>query len=943
LIFLLNPMTSLRTFFRLLAGALLLSGGAALPAQAQHAAMLQQIVHPAVPSVGNIRTATDAAGNTYYVGCWSRSVSIDGTVLTAAPTDLSVNLYVAKIAPTGRLQWVQNIHSDSTDIPYAIAVDPTGTAVYVSGTNNKNLRLGTTHTLDSAGTFMARMNTATGAVDWARMVGTRDFSVPSLAKEVLVYTLVATNAGVYFSGIARNTDSLGAVTLLNARLAPVGFVARCLPATGRITAAWNCAASTFLPTQLNMGALAVQDNGEVVVVGGLNGSAQLGADGTPTLLTSAASTPANSLDGFIAHITLSATGGSTQWVLPHVAAPSALQIDAQHNVYMGGRADGTAAIGPFPLPPTGLFFACLNPLGVPQWLRPVAATFPQVMSMATGPDGRMYAVGTFSDPEIQFGPHSVQNGLNQNLASFVTCFDPNGIFQWARGTDRPDFGANLVQSIGVDAESRVFVGGFAGYADSYDGLPFGAVTSYLVRFDPGARISGQVYLDQNANGVRDAGEPPFPRHVTIIDPQNPALIGIASPSNGRFVIYADTGQYTVKVAQAPLHYTLGQAATGYTGHLTQYGQADTARVFGLKPIPGATDLRVTVTSYTPARVGRATYYQARVENVGAMPVSAANLVLTYESQYVGASPTPTTHVGQELTWALPTIAPFQVLNFTIATNLPINIPIGNPITTLAALTNVPADLVLRDNRDTLRQIVVGSADPNDIQVNYSRLTPQQVANGTTLDYTIRFQNIGTDTAFAVMIQDSLPASLLRLGTVEMVAQSHNCQWRLDGQGHMSLSFPGIKLPHRNVNAVGSMGFVRFRVVPLPTLAPGDLIPNQAHITFDYNAPISTNEVTTLVQNPNGLVAEPGAAASWSLYPNPATTEDVTLTANVLTAGRVQVLVTDALGRPVQQETATVTAGPWSHAVSAQGLAPGLYLVRLTLPGGGSTSRKLVVR
>ncbi len=940
-------MTSLRTFYRLFAALLVLSGGAALPAQAQHAAMLQQIIHPAVPSVGNIRTATDAAGNTYYVGCWSGSVSIDGTVLTAAPTDLSTNLYVAKIAPTGRLQWVQNVHSDGIDIPYAIAVDPTGAAVYVSGTNNQNLRLGATHTLDSAGTFMAKMSTATGAVDWARLVGTRDFSAPSLAKEVLVYSIVANSTGVYFSGIARNTDSLDAVTLLPGRLAPVGFVARCLPATGRITAAWNCAASSFLPTQLNMGALAVQANGEVVVAAGLNGSAQLGADGTPPVLTSRASTPANTLDGFIAHVTLTATGGSTQWVLPHVAPPSTLQIDAQNNVYMGGRADGTPAIGPFPLPPTGVFFACLNPLGVPQWLRPVAGAFPQVMGLTTGPDGRMYATGTFSDPEIQFGSYTVQNGLNQSLASFVTCFDTNGTFQWARGADRPDFGTNLAQSIGVDADNRVYVGGFASYTDSYDGLPFGPISAYLVRFDPGARITGRVYLDQNANGVRDAGEPPFPRHVLLGDPLNSAILGTSSPSTGRFTIYADTGRYTVQVAQPPLHYTLGQGAAGYTGLLTQYGQADTARVFGLKPIPGAADLRVTVTSYTPARVGRATYYQARVENVGAMPVSGANLVLTYDtvgqSQYVGASPTPTTHVGQQLTWALPTVAPFQVLNFSMAVNLPINIPLGTPITTLAALTNVPADLVPLNNRDTLRQVVVGSADPNDIQVNYSRLTPQQVANGTTLDYTIRFENIGTDTAFAVMIQDSLPASLLRLGTVEMVAQSHNCQWRLDGQGHMSLSFPGIKLPHRNVNAVGSMGFVRFRVTPSPALNPGDLIPNQAHITFDFNAPISTNEVTTLVQTVNGLVAEPNAPAAWSLYPNPATTTGATLTADVPTAGRIQILLTDALGRPVRQETTTAPAGSWSHAVAVQGLAPGLYVVRLTLPDGGSTSRKLVVR
>ena len=166
-----------------------------------------------------------------------------------------------------------------------------------------------------------------------------------------------------------------------------------------------------------------------------------------------------------------------------------------------------------------------------------------------------------------------------------------------------------------------------------------------------------------------------------------------------------------------------------------------------------------------------------------------------------------------------------------------------------------------------------------------------------------------------------------------------------GPGLLTFSFPGIKLPHRAMDAVRSQGFVRFRITPRVTLAPGTLIPNRAHIVFDFNAAITTNDATTLVQRLTGLPAEETRGANTlRLYPNPADrTDRVTLSAEVPAAGSVQVLIADALGRAVRHETLTAPAGAWQHPVSVAGLAPGLYAVRLTLPGGGAVSRRLVVR
>jgi hypothetical protein len=74
-----------------------------------------------------------------------------------------------------------------------------------------------------------------------------------------------------------------------------------------------------------------------------------------------------------------------------------------------------------------------------------------------------------------------------------------------------------------------------------------------------------------------------------------------------------------------------------------------------------------------------------------------------------------------------------------------------------------------------------------------------------------------------------------------------------------------------------------------------------------------------------------------LYPNPADRTDlVTLTTS---AGPATVAVFDALGRTV---SAAHLAPDTSH-FDVRGLAPGLYVVRLTRADGTATSRRLVVR
>ena len=109
--------------------------------------------------------------------------------------------------------------------------------------------------------------------------------------------------------------------------------------------------------------------------------------------------------------------------------------------------------------------------------------------------------------------------------------------------------------------------------------------------------------------------------------------------------------------------------------------------------------------------------------------------------------------------------------------------------------------------------ITGSYDPNDKQAVPVGLTDAHyVLAGTSIDYTIRFQNTGTDTAFKVVLVDTLDSSL-DISTFMQGASSHPYSLKVSGKGNpiLTFTFNNILLPDSNVNVLASNGFVSFRI------------------------------------------------------------------------------------------------------------------------------------
>ncbi len=218
---------------------------------------------------------------------------------------------------------------------------------------------------------------------------------------------------------------------------------------------------------------------------------------------------------------------------------------------------------------------------------------------------------------------------------------------------------------------------------------------------------------------------------------------------------------------------------------------------------------------------------------------------------------------------------------------------------------------------------IGAYDPNDKQgFPLGTGSEHNIRPGQTIDYLVRFQNTGTDTAFTVVIRDTLSAFLDPL-SIRPGASSHAYTWSLSGQGVINFTFNNIMLPDSNVNEPASNGFVQFSITPYLDVPLGSVIENDAAIYFDFNEPIITNTTWHTIQKSpltSALWSEPQKTApSLLVWPNPFN-ERISVRLNQKTSGSLLLKIYDSRGTLVAQKA---TNGP-EIELNARQLPAGLY-------------------
>jgi uncharacterized repeat protein (TIGR01451 family) len=223
--------------------------------------------------------------------------------------------------------------------------------------------------------------------------------------------------------------------------------------------------------------------------------------------------------------------------------------------------------------------------------------------------------------------------------------------------------------------------------------------------------------------------------------------------------------------------------------------------------------------------------------------------------YVGADPAPISVVGNVITWSA-YMSGWMERSFTVDLQVPPDVGlIGTDLITSSTVTTTSTDGNLANNSAVDSRTVTGSYDPNDKLARTSSGDDSSWNMGTDewIDYTIRFQNTGTDTAFTVIITDTLP-NTLDPASVQTTGASHPYSWEVAGQGVLKFRLLNILLPDSNVNEAASHGFVSFRIKAREPLVPGTTIENIANIYFDFNPPVITEPSILTVVTPGVAIS-----------------------------------------------------------------------------------------
>jgi len=348
-------------------------------------------------------------------------------------------------------------------------------------------------------------------------------------------------------------------------------------------------------------------------------------------------------------------------------------------------------------------------------------------------------------------------------------------------------------------------------------------------------MTGTAFYDNNSNGFKDIGEPVKKNLRT--DLSNGSFT--FTNNNGYYEIGADSiGSYNITVVP-PLYFNANPALHSYN-----FISNDTLVIgnFALQANTVMENLQLTVNAFTrAARPGFPFAYMISYENTGTTTVSP-NIIFNYDNTrlvYDSSSNAAVTDNGSSLSLSVSNFVPGQQDNFIAYFKVKPTAAIGDTL-------NVTAVLSANSNYSTSSIVTIrGAFDPNDKQAT-PQLSPSQVASGKYIDYTIRFQNTGNDTAFNIVITDTLNDDL-QPATLQMITSSHNCKATVK-DNIVFFEFLNILLPDSNVNELKSHGFVSFRIKPQPTVAVNTTIPNKAAIYFDYNAPVITNTAGTLIKD-----------------------------------------------------------------------------------------------
>ncbi len=444
------------------------------------------------------------------------------------------------------------------------------------------------------------------------------------------------------------------------------------------------------------------------------------------------------------------------------------------------------------------------------------------------------------------------------------------------------------------------------------------------------KATGTVFFDANSNMVFDSTETPiilqkikFPGQNNWVWTNSLGYYELPTNGIGIFNIQCDT-----TLLNNP---DFSIVPFTQSANFTALYQVDSLNDFAVQPVGVKNDLKIEIRKMN-GLANNLGGYQIFYQNTG-------NTILNPSITFYGDSTltfnycliSPTLISQDSIHWMLPSIGPFAMKAFSVYFNVPGNWFATGSYSANAVIYPLVGDFNPLDNFDsTIMNSSPGYPyDPNSIEVDQDTLTIAELSNSPFLEYTINFQNVGTDTATNVRIEN-LISSNLDLQTLEILGTSHTMDIHyisINNPRLLKFQFDNIFLPDSNIDEPASHGFITYIIKPISTLIAGDSIPNTADIYFDFNAPITTNTALTRIISPTALSDSPENDDSFFVYPNPAT-EILNISEIAKSEKPILIEIFNIYGQMVKSIYSQTSSGNGEIKIDVDDLPAGIYLIKL---------------
>jgi|GEM_PF-1145039 len=456
------------------------------------------------------------------------------------------------------------------------------------------------------------------------------------------------------------------------------------------------------------------------------------------------------------------------------------------------------------------------------------------------------------------------------------------------------------------------------------------------------RIEGNYWNDDiNFDCIFDSTTKPLANRIIVLQQGGTVVDMTFTDSTGFYSFVADTGTYDLVLGTQVSDSLICPTNNVITVAAPFQGLVYEENFYAV--YNEINDLSVYIIT-NPVRPGFTTNYFVRYCNDGTDPASGT-VELVHDplmTNFTSVVNPPASYdvITSTAVWNYNNLLPGECRTIPIVLTTPTGTALGTIISHTATVNPIPGDFTPLNNTITSNQTVTGSYDPNDKQnlVGEDPLGGTVHPDITTYHYLIRFQNTGTDTAFTVVVTDTIHPSF-DLTSIRIVGASHNYTADIDQGNLLTFEFLDIMLVDSNANEPLSHGFVYFTIDLNPGVPIGSEIWNTANIYFDFNDPIITNTVENTVEFPAFIPKDKKQIFGLKLYPNP-TAQDIMVELDMKESATVSLQLFDMSGRLVKslKQNERMLDGSYNIPIRTSDLGPGVYMLNLSSDKGQITRR-----